>query len=109
MYTCILFMTKPRDYTKNSHKGFGFVEFEDADDAAEALDNMDGSELHGKTLHVSLAQPSQMSNATRDNAAVWSTDEWFQQNLGVETAEQKEQRQRMQVDEMQLQEQVAMP
>jgi peptidyl-prolyl isomerase E (cyclophilin E) len=100
---------QPRDYTKNSHKGFGFVEFEDADDAAEALDNMDGSELHGKTLHVSLAQPSQVSNATRDNAAVWSTDEWFQQNSGMETAEQQEQRQRMHVDEMQLQEQVAMP
>jgi hypothetical protein len=71
---------------------------------------MDGSELHGKTLNVSLAQPSQMSNtAVGNNAAVWSTDEWFQQNSGMETAEQQEQRQMMQRDEMQLQEQVAMP
>ena len=71
---------------------------------------MDGSELHGKTLHVSLAQPSQMSNATSSNhAAVWSTDEWFQQNSGMETAEQQEERQMMQLDVIQLQEQVAMP
>ena len=70
---------------------------------------MDGSELHGKTLNVSLAQPSQMSNTAGNNAAVCSTDKWFQQNSGMETAEQQEQRQMMLRDEMQLQEQAAMP
>mmetsp|Transcript_42841 Transcript_42841/g.48679 ORF Transcript_42841/g.48679 Transcript_42841/m.48679 type:complete len:143 (-) Transcript_42841:210-638(-) len=76
----------PPDYTKNksSHKGFGFVEFEDADDAAEAIFNMDGAELMGKVLNVTLAKPNQMDYGNR-NKAVWSTDEWFQKQAGIET------------------------
>mmetsp|Transcript_14249 Transcript_14249/g.23591 ORF Transcript_14249/g.23591 Transcript_14249/m.23591 type:complete len:149 (+) Transcript_14249:88-534(+) len=107
----------PRDYKKaNSnnksaqHKGFGFVEFDDADDAAEALDNMDGADLMGRTLNVSLAQASGSSSNPAHNKAVWSTDEWFQQQqAGVESAAEKEQREKEQGDEVQLKEQVAMP
>ena len=87
------------------------MEFEDADDAAEAIDNMEGSELNGKTMHVSLAQPSQQMghHGNTNAAAIWSTDEWFQKHSGIESDEQKQQRQRMKLDESQLQEQVAMP
>lgn len=78
---------------------------------------MEGSELNGKTINVSLAQPSQQmgagnngnNNNNTHNAAIWSTDEWFQQHAGIESEEQKQQRQRMKLDESQLQEQVAMP
>ena len=76
---------------------------------------MEGSELNGKTINVSLAQPSQQmgagnnNNINHHNAAIWSTDEWFQQHAGIESEEQKQQRQRMKLDESQLQEQVAMP
>jgi hypothetical protein len=35
--------------------------------------NMDGAELMGRTLKVSLAQPNQLS--LHSQAAVWSTDE----------------------------------
>ena len=74
---------------------------------------MEGSELNGKTINVSLAQPSQqMGNnpsGNTNNAAIWSTDEWFQQHSGMESDEQKQQRQKMKLDESQLQEQVAMP
>ncbi|TMW60597.1 hypothetical protein Poli38472_000639 [Pythium oligandrum] len=38
-------------------KRHGFVEFEDADDARAAIDNMDESELFGKTLRVTIAKP----------------------------------------------------
>ncbi|TYZ59536.1 hypothetical protein PybrP1_003454 [[Pythium] brassicae (nom. inval.)] len=47
----------PMDYATQSSKGFGFVEFEDAADALEALDNMDESELFGRTLRVNIAKP----------------------------------------------------
>lgn len=64
------------DYVKGTHKGFAFVEFQDADDAAEALYNMDGAEISGKTLSVSIANANQIKLGS--HKAVWSTDEWFQ-------------------------------
>lgn len=41
------------------HRGFGYVEFEEAADAREAIDNMDQSELYGKVIKVNAAKPSQ--------------------------------------------------
>lgn len=67
----------PRDYKKGTHRGFGFVEFEDPDDAAEAIFNLNGSDLYGRTLNVSVAQPHQVKLGSE--RAVWSTDEWFKE------------------------------
>uniref|UniRef100_A0A7S2NYW4 RRM domain-containing protein n=1 Tax=Leptocylindrus danicus TaxID=163516 RepID=A0A7S2NYW4_9STRA len=67
----------PRDYKKGTHRGFGFVEFDDPDDAAEAIFNLHGSELYGRTLNVSVAQPHQVKLGSE--RAVWSTDEWFKE------------------------------
>lgn len=39
------------------HRGFGYVEFEEAADAKEAINNMDQSELYGRVLKVALAKP----------------------------------------------------
>ena len=41
------------------HRGFGYVEFEDAADAKEAIDNMDQSELYGRVIKVAMARPDQ--------------------------------------------------
>ena len=38
-------------------KGFGFVEFENDDDNQKAVDQLDGKELDGRTINVSLARP----------------------------------------------------
>lgn len=38
------------------HRGFGYVEFEHAADAKEAIDNMDQSELFGRVLKVNIAK-----------------------------------------------------
>jgi hypothetical protein len=71
---------------------------------------MDGSELQNKTLMVSLAQPSQvtssMSSSRSSAVAVWSTDEWFQQHSGMETEEQRHQRQMAKLDEQELKEHI---
>jgi RNA recognition motif-containing protein len=69
----------PMDYAKGRHKGFCFIEYQDADDATECIFNMDGSELMGKVLTVNLAQPTQLTQAQQGDKAVWSTEEWFQQ------------------------------
>ncbi|RHY19210.1 hypothetical protein DYB25_002393 [Aphanomyces astaci] len=62
------------------NKGFGFVEYDLEEDAKEALDNMDDSELYGKVLKVNIAK-SQNNERTQGNRAVWD------QNLDDEQPE----------------------
>lgn len=38
------------------HRGFGYVEFETVQDAKEAIDNMDQSELFGRVIKVNVAK-----------------------------------------------------
>jgi peptidyl-prolyl isomerase E (cyclophilin E) len=76
------------DYVKGIHRGFAFVEYESAEDADEAIFNLDGSEmLFGQTISVSVAQPNQIHRLTSSNTgntnteAIWTSDEWFQQQI----------------------------
>jgi len=63
----------PRDAVTGKHRGFGFVEFEETEDAAQALENMMDSELYGRVVKISIAKP----NAIRAQA-VWSeADKWY--------------------------------
>ena len=39
----------------DNHRGFGYVEFEVPQDAKEAIDNMDQSELFGRIIKVAAA------------------------------------------------------
>ena len=64
------------DYAKGTSKGFAFVEFEEADDATEAIFNRNGAYLMGRTLQVSMAQANQVNKLTEP---VWNSDEWYQQ------------------------------
>ena len=76
------------DYVKGTHRGFAFVEYENADDADEAIFNLDGSELIGQAISVSVAQPNQIHRLTsgssgnnHGNEAIWTSDEWFQNQI----------------------------
>ena len=54
------------------HRGFGYVEFESAVDAREAIDNMDQSELFGRVIKVAQAKPQKDSNeGLGSQTAVW--------------------------------------
>merc|ERR1719161_218826 len=54
----------PLDLKSGKHRGFGFVEFMDAEDAQDAIDNMHHAELYGRTLRVNLARaPSNKPSA----------------------------------------------
>ena len=77
----------PMDYAKGKNKGFAFIEFHDADDATEAIYNMDGAELLGKVLNVCLAQPNQVVSIN-PSKAVWSSDEWYMQQQQQEGQQQ---------------------
>jgi RNA recognition motif-containing protein len=72
------------DYKEGVHRGFCFVEFQEAEDAEEAIFNMDGGELLGRTIKVSLAQANQVNKftASSSNEAIWKSDDWFQTHAG---------------------------
>ncbi|KAI6175915.1 Peptidyl-prolyl cis-trans isomerase E [Aphelenchoides bicaudatus] len=67
----------PMDYETGKHRGFGFVEFELAQDAAAAIDNMNDSELYGRTIRVNFARPPKVTE--RSSRPVWADDEWLKQ------------------------------
>ena len=43
--------------SEGGHRGFGFVEFEEARDAQAALDNMNNGEFFGRVIKCSMAKP----------------------------------------------------
>lgn len=54
------------------HRGFGYIEFELPQDAKEAIDNMDQSELYGRTIKVAAAKPQKESNeGLGSKTAIW--------------------------------------
>lgn len=66
----------PKSDAPNStdpHRGFAYVEYEDAADAKEAIDNMDQSEFFGKILKVSQAKApkSAEDGGLGSKTAVW--------------------------------------
>jgi len=54
-----------------------FVEFELPEDAAAAIDNLDCSEIYGRTIHVNFARPPKVSE--RSQRPIWADDEWLKQ------------------------------
>jgi len=64
-----------------SHRGFGYVEFEDPEDTKEAIDNMDQSELFGKVIKVSAAKPPKNVNeGLGSKTALWEQEGWLAEN-----------------------------
>jgi cold-inducible RNA-binding protein len=47
------------DRESGRSKGFGFVEYENDDDNQKAVDQLNGKELDGRTINVSLARPKE--------------------------------------------------
>ena len=65
----------PMDFETETNRGFGFVEFEHMDDANEAVDNLDDSEMFGRTLRVAIARPQQIKEGW--GRPIWSDDNWI--------------------------------
>lgn len=55
-----------------SHRGFGYVEFEDSEDTLDAIDNMDQAEFFGKVIKVNAAKPTKNANeGLGSKTALW--------------------------------------
>ncbi|KAI1612899.1 peptidylprolyl isomerase [Exophiala viscosa] len=62
------------------HRGFGYVEFEDAVDAKEAIDNMDQSELYGRVIKVAFAKPDRKETGEvglGSTTAIWEQEDYL--------------------------------
>lgn len=51
------------------------MEYELAEDAAAAIDNMNDSELFGRTIRCNFARPPKANE--RSQRPVWADDEWL--------------------------------
>lgn len=71
----------PLDASSQKHKGFAFVQYDDKEDAAEAIDNMHNAELFGRVLRVNLAKPDAIKGGNRP---VWESraDDFFKEGDG---------------------------
>ncbi|EGG18202.1 hypothetical protein DFA_03689 [Cavenderia fasciculata] len=63
----------PNDHKNHRNKGYCFVEYESSEDAADAVDNMNESELYGKTLKCVIAKP----NTIDKNKSLWSNEKYL--------------------------------
>ncbi|XP_074336477.1 uncharacterized protein LOC141673619 [Apium graveolens] len=85
----------PLDQATQKHRSFGFVTFLEREDAAAAMDNMDGAELYGRVLTVNYALPEKIKGGEQGWAAqpIWAdADTWF------ERQQQEEEMQRIQAE-----------
>lgn len=63
----------PNSNTTEPHRGFAYVEFEDTDDAKEAIDNMDQSEFFGRVIKVTPAKaPKSADEGLGSKTAIWA-------------------------------------
>lgn len=54
------------DRDSGRSKGFGFVEFDNEDDNQKAVDQLNGQELDGRPISVSIARPKEDRPPRRD-------------------------------------------
>ncbi|GAB1313281.1 hypothetical protein MFIFM68171_03491 [Madurella fahalii] len=68
----------PNSSAAEPHRGFAYVEFEDVEDAKEAIDNMDQAELFGRVIKVSAAKaPKSANQGLGSKTAVWEQEGWL--------------------------------
>jgi RNA recognition motif-containing protein len=65
----------PKSENPNStepHRGFAYIEYGDAEDAKEAIDNMDQAELFGRVIKVTAAKaPKSATEGLGSKTAIW--------------------------------------
>ncbi|KAF6266253.1 hypothetical protein COO60DRAFT_444001 [Scenedesmus sp. NREL 46B-D3] len=99
----------PIDNATGQHRGFGFVEFEEKEDAAAAIDNMHNSEIYGRVLKVNYAQPMKIKGGDKgwSHQPVWAdADEYLAEQAAEEEFARLEKEQEDRRKHQQLQQQL---
>lgn len=91
----IVDVTLPKPEAPSStdlHRGFGYIEFEDAADAKEAINNMDQSELYGRVIKVAMAKPDSKKDLAEpglgSTVAIWEQEGYTDKHGGAEAFDQ---------------------
>ena len=71
----------PIDSQSGKPRGFGFVEFTEAHDAADAVDNMHQSELYGRTIRVKFSSRKPPGQLRDPKKAVWADELYYKKVL----------------------------
>jgi len=71
----------PIDSQSGKPRGFGFVEFMDSNDAYDAVDNMDQSELYGRTIRVKFSSRKPPGQLRDPKKAVWADEIYYKKVL----------------------------
>jgi peptidyl-prolyl isomerase E (cyclophilin E) len=76
----------PIDHATGKNRGFGFVEYEEKEDALDAIDNMQNAELYGKVLKVNFAQPMKIKGGDKGWAhqPVWADADKYMDEVDAE-------------------------
>lgn len=80
----------PLDLKTGKHRGFGFVEFLELDDAQDAIDNMHHAELYGRVIKVNLARAPKNTPSTESNRPIWADDFFYRKKLKEEGLDEGE-------------------
>lgn len=91
-------MSKASVRLAGKHRGFGFIEYEAKDDAADAIDNMHNAELYGRVLRTNYAQPMKIKGGDKgfSHQAVWAdADDWYERAEAEQELEKLEDEKRL--------------
>ena len=80
----------PIDNQSGKPRGFAFVEFLEADDARDAVDNMDESELYGRTLRVKFSSKRPAQQLRDPKKAVWADEIYYKKVVAPSMAVDEE-------------------
>ncbi|KAK9477271.1 RNA-binding domain-containing protein-containing protein [Lipomyces japonicus] len=72
----------PADPKNKKLRGYALVEYELDDDATEAIDNMNFSQLSGNIIRVSISKKDKNAafDITHSKVAVWEQEGWIQEH-----------------------------
>lgn len=81
-----LFMLSMLPMLPLPQRGFGFVEYEEKEDAAAAIDNMHNAELFGRVLKVNYAQPMKIKGGDKgwSHQPVWADADKYMEEMEAE-------------------------
>jgi peptidyl-prolyl isomerase E (cyclophilin E) len=102
----ILDISVPLDHVTGKHRGFGFIQYESAEDAEAAVDNMNHAELFGRTLKVNYSHPNKIKGGDKGWAsqAIWADiDEYQEKQMANQKLLELEEEQRQRQESLALQ------
>jgi peptidyl-prolyl isomerase E (cyclophilin E) len=73
----------PIDNQTGKSRGFGFIEFIEQADAEDAIDNVDDSELYGRTIRVKFSNKKPPSQLRDPKQAIWADEIYYKKLLSA--------------------------